>query len=147
MEYLFVILMVLFDIYVIFDFIKPFMKREYLKGGFRIKLISSKFHYIISFLIFIGAAYILFVMIEQRDASDFIFFNVAFVTIMFNLSKSYIIFCDEGLFLDGTFYSNKEKQEGQYVDEIITRRIYAIRTPNKYSYVFLSKKYIDVVMK
>ena len=136
------------DIYVVLDFLKPLRNKKYLKDGYKLKFISPIWNYGILFLASLGMIYSLSLLIKESSIHNLIFFNIIFITIMFEISKSYILICKDGIFIDGIYFSNAEKQEAQYTKKImiLNRRIYAIKTKNKYAYVYLRKKYIDEII-
>ncbi|MHB8128700.1 MAG: hypothetical protein ACYDEX_06870 [Mobilitalea sp.] len=149
MEYILICFCIVIDIYETIDFFKPFFNKKYLKEEYKLKLVSPIWQYIIICVAFLGAICFLFSFITQGEVSNIVFFSLLFFTGKVELSRSYVLVCRDGLFLNGTYFSNQEKQEAQAVTRIIFwhRRIYAIRTASKYDYVFLSRKYIDELTK
>ena len=145
MEFILICFFIVTNIYEVIEFLKPFFKWKYLKDGYKLKLISPIWYYFMLCIELLGAVCCLFLFISNKEFNNIIILNISFYTGIVGLSKSYVILCKNGLFLNGTYFSYEEKQEGQYVTKIIfwNRRIYAIKTINKYAYVFLRKKYIN----
>jgi hypothetical protein len=143
------IFFIVIDLYVLIDFIKPLYKKKYLRNGYKFRFISPIWTYIILFLAFLGSIYYLYLYVTQKEVDCIIFFNMLFIIAIYELSKSYILVCKTGLFIGGIYFSNTEKQEGQYVTRIMiwNRRIYVIKTTSKFAYVYLRKKYIDEMTK
>jgi hypothetical protein len=135
------------DAYILIDFLRPFFKIKYLKDGFKIKFTSPVFHYFGLSFITLGAIYFLIRFITYKEIYNMVFFSMVFITVLMRLSKSYIIFCRDGLLMNGIYFSYKEKQEGQKITDPFFGRIYEISIPGQFGYVYLRKKCMDELMK
>lgn len=136
---------VIIDFCLVIDLILPFIKCKKNNSNYKIRFVAPKLQYVVLFFSFLGAIYFIISFIKYNHMNNLIFLNLIIIIGTEVLSKSFILFCKDGLYLNGTFFTYEEKKEGQFIKKIKLwyRRIYAIKTSNKYAYIYSSKRYAD----